>query len=360
MSPETALVEGNRGMHARTALGIATAVASTAAMAAGANGASTSSLPTATSGSAVQLVAVGLQTPTSFAFGDGAVFEGDAGSATSSGTPTGGVFLLKDGAATLIPGSPPFVAGLAWHNGALYVSGGNPQATKNGTWHLFRWSGWNGTGFTEQKVIYTPPQSFDGFNGLAFGPNGRLYVGVDTGNTDGNDHGPASKSKYLYDILSLSSTGKDLKVFATGMRQPWQMVFPPGSAFPLVSDLGQDKAATNPPDFVLKVQPGDDFGFPQCNWTEASSCTGFAKPFAQLAPHTDPMGLGVLGSRLYLTSYLGQSANGPGGVVYSMPLKGGTLTTRVSGFVAAIVGLGQHDGWLYIGELNGQVFRWKP
>jgi glucose/arabinose dehydrogenase len=351
------------GMRARTALGIATAVAATAAtaaMATGATGASTPPLPTATNGSAVQLVAVGLQTPTSFAFGDGAVFEGDAGSLTASGTPVGGVFVLKDGAATLIPGSPPFVMGLAWHNGALYVSGGNPQATKNGTWQISRWSGWNGSGFTEQKAIYTPPQSFDGFNGLAFGPNGRLYVGVDTGATDGNDHAPASKSKYLYDILSLSPTGKDLKVFATGIRQPWQMVFPPGSAFPLVSDLGQDKDATNPPDFILKVHPGDDFGFPHCNWTATSSCTGFAKPFRQFAPHTDAMGLSVIGTRLYITSYLGPSANGPGGVLYSMPLKGGKLTPRVSGFVAAIVGLGEHDGWLYIGELNGQVFRWQP
>jgi glucose/arabinose dehydrogenase len=347
-------------MRARTALGIATAVASTAAMAAGANGDGTTPLPTATNGSAVQLVAVGLQTPTSFAFGDGAVFEGDAGSLTSSGTPNGGVFVLNGGVATLIPGSPPFVMGLAWHNGALYVSGGNPQATKNGTWQLSRWSGWNGTAFTEQKAIYTPPQSFDGFNGLAFGPNGRLYVGVDTGATNGNDHGPATKSKYLYDILSLSTSGKDLKVFATGIRQPWQMVFPPGSALPLVSDLGQDKGATNPPDFILKVHPGDDFGFPQCNWTATSPCAGFAKPFKKFAPHTDPMGVSVIGSRLYLTSYLGPSANGPGGVVYSMPLKGGKLTARVTGFVAAIVGLGEHDGSLYIGELNGQVFRWTP
>ena len=72
------------------------------------------------------------------------------------------------------------------------------------------------------------------------------------------------------------------------------------------------------------------------------------------------MGLSVIGTRLYITSYLGPSANGPGGVLYSMPLKGGKLTPRVSGFVAAIVGLGEHDGWLYIGELNGQVFRWQP
>ena len=50
-----------------------------------------------------------------------------------------------------------------------------------------------------------------------------LYVGVDVGLTSGNDHGPASKkTPYLYDILSLKPNGKGLKVFASGIRQPWQ------------------------------------------------------------------------------------------------------------------------------------------
>ena len=52
----------------------------------------------------------------------------------------------------------------------------------------------------------------------------------------------------------MKTNGKDLKVFASGMRQPWQIAFAPGSTSPLVSDLGQDKGAKNPPDFVLQRQ----------------------------------------------------------------------------------------------------------
>ena len=63
----------------------------------------------------------GLQTPTSFAFGGGNVFEGDGGSETAR-PPDGGVFVLKDGTAIKLAGSPQFVAGLAWHQGALYVA----------------------------------------------------------------------------------------------------------------------------------------------------------------------------------------------------------------------------------------------
>jgi len=52
---------------------------------------------------------------------------------------------------------------------------------KAATVKLLAWSGWNGTKFTRQKAIYTAPKGVQGFNGLAFGPDGRLYVGVDLG-----------------------------------------------------------------------------------------------------------------------------------------------------------------------------------
>lgn len=80
--------------------------------------------PTAPGGQKVTQVAANLMTPTSFAFGRGMVFEGDGGSEQSSGPPNGGVYLLKGGTGIKLAGSPQFVAGLAWHKGALYVSGG--------------------------------------------------------------------------------------------------------------------------------------------------------------------------------------------------------------------------------------------
>jgi glucose/arabinose dehydrogenase len=306
----------------------------------------------------VTQVAAGLATPTSFAFGGGNVFEGDGG-AESNGPPNGGVFLLKGGTGTKLAGSPQFVAGLAWHQGALYVSGG--FLTKQGAkFQLLKWSGWNGTTFTKQKAIYTAPKKFDGFNGIAFGPDGRLYVGVDVGLTNGNDHGPAN-TPYLYDILSIKPNGKDLKVFASGIRQPWQLAFAPGSRSPLVSALGQDKGPVkNPPDFVLKVRKGDNYGFPQCTWAKKSKCKGFTKPFKLFGPHQDIMGMAIIGKRLYMTSFLGDGAKGPGGEVFSMPLSGGPLKPILTGFVAPTVGLGANGGTLYVGELTGQVFSVRP
>jgi len=346
-------------MRGRKASFIAATVLSTGAIAATATAASgPPPPPTATNGAVVQQVAAGLSTPTSFAFGGGSVFEGDGGNQTTHAP--GGVFLLKNGVGTKISGSPAFVAGLAWHKGTLYVSGGTPTGPKSATWQLLAWSGWNGTTFTKQKAIYTAPKKFQGFNGLGFGPDGRLYVGVDVGLLNNNDHGPAKLSPYLYDILSFAPNGHGLKVYATGIRQPWQMVFPAGSRSPLVSNLGQDTAAKNPPDFLLKVAKGDNYGFPKCNWTKGSKCKGFAKPFKLFAPHTDIMGLAIIGSRLYMTSFTGPGGKGPGGQVLSMPLKGGPTKVLLKGFVAPVVGLGTSGGWLYVGELTGQVFRVKP
>jgi glucose/arabinose dehydrogenase len=307
-------------------------------------------------GAKVKLVASGLQTPTSFAFGAGTLFEGDGGSEQSK-IPNGGVNAIKNGTVTAVPNSPQFVAGLAWHGGALYVSGGTLTPAHTVKWQLQKWSGWNGKTFTKRHAIYTAPKKFDGFNGIAFGPDGRLYAGVDVGLTDGNDHGPA-KTPYVYDILSIKPNGKGLKVFATGMRQPWQLAFPAHSSSPFVSDLGQDKGAKNPPDFVLRVKQGDNYGFPHCNWTSAAKCKGYAKPFQKFSPHTDIMGLAIIGKRLYMTSFLGTT--GKAGEVFSMPLSGGPVKPVVKGFVAPTVGLGSHGGSLYVGELTGQVFKVTP
>ncbi len=318
--------------------------------------------PTSTNGKSVHLVAQGggIATPTSFAFGDHQVFEGDGGSSSSSGPPNGGVFLLKHGTGNKLAGSPNFVSGLAWRKGTLYVAGGSFTAA-GPRFKILAWSKWNGHRFRKRRAIYTAPKTFQGFNGLAFGPHGRLYVGVDVGLLNNNDHGPANTSPYLYDILSMKHNGKDLKVFAQGMRQPWQMVFPAHSGSPYVSDLGQDtptKVANKSPDFLLRVNAGDNYGFPKCTWRFPKLCKGFSTPLRMFSPHTDVMGLGIIGGRIYMSEFVGNQ--GKSGLVVSLPLSGqGAPKTLLTGFVAPVVGLATHKGWVYVGELTGQVFRVK-
>jgi glucose/arabinose dehydrogenase len=320
-------------------------------------------VPTPAPGATLQQVAAGVSTPTAFAFGAGNVFVSDGTTPTGPAGPfTGGVYVLKGGVATRLIGSPTVSFGVTWHDGKLFVSGAT-ITPRGPVGELLAWSGWNGTSFTKQKVLYTAPAGIL-LNGLAFGADGRMYVGVDVGLT--NDHGP--KKGLLYDVLSLNAAGKDMKVLATGIRQPWQFAFPAGSSSPFVSNLGQDmptKVANKSPDFILRVRKGQNYGFPKCSWVVVSKCTRYATPFKFLAPHTDPGGLGIIGNRLYLSEFgFVHTAK-----VQSMPTSGGPLKTLLTGFAGeSFIGLGTHGGWVYVGESVGgpigpgqaRVFRVKP
>jgi hypothetical protein len=306
--------------------------------------------PVSSNGNPVTLVASGLNTPTAFAFGDGTVFEGDGGFPTA-----GGLYALQSGAGHLLPGSPQFVGGLTWHDGALYLSGGSVDQSGNATFTLQRWSGWNGSSFKHQQVIYTAPAGFQGFNGIGFGANGRLYVGVDVGLLNNNDDGPADTSPYLYDILTFRPNGGDMHVFATGIRQPWQMAFLPGSDDPFVSDLGPDDPAYgnydgNPPDFLLHVSYGQNYGYPG-----SLAGPGYAQPFQSFAPHTDVGGVAIFGRRIYLSEF--GFAYSP--EVVSIPVWGGTPQTLLSGFQAPVIGLAIDGNTLYAGDLTGSVWSVK-
>jgi len=338
------------------ACSVAVPVASAAGSTAG------TQLPAAAGGRTVEIFASGVTTPTSFAFGAGRVFEGDGGNPPS--TP-GGVFVLAGGTATRLPDSPPFVAGLAWRDGTLYISSAKFGPGGAIISQILAWSGWNGTTFTQRRVFYTAPKNFPGFNGIAIGPDRRLYAGVDVSLDQTNDHGPATRP-FQYDILSFSLKGKhgrdrkgpkpaEPKVFASGIRQPWQIAFARGDTRPYVTDLGQDADATNPPDFVLHVRRGDNYGFPTCNWTSKAACAGFATPFRLFAPHSDVGGIAIAGRTMYLSEF-GMGGRPP--QVVALSLHGHRdATPAVTGFPAPIVGLGAHDGWLYVGSLNGLIYR---
>jgi len=99
----------------------------------------------------------------------------------------------------------------------------------------------------------------------------------------------------------------------------------PGSNSPFVTDLGQDSRAKNPPDFVLHVHHGDNYGFPTCNHTVPARCQGFTKPFRSFGPHTDLMGIAVKAGTLYMTSFAGPKGKGPGGEVFTLRLNSSVL-----------------------------------
>ena len=326
-------------------------IAASAASAAGA-------IPRAVGGQKVTVVASGLHTPTAFAHGDGTLFVADGGAEVAHAH-DGGVFRVSGGAARRLTGSPVVSLGITWHQGSLYV-GGEWLRGGHPVWHLERWSGFTGKTFTRHTVIYTAPTGYQGFNGLAFGPDGRLYAGSDVGLNNGNDHGPASLSPYLYDILSFPATGGAPQVFATGIRQPFQMVFAPGSTSPLVSDLGPDyDQASTPYDLILRVSAGQDYQFPDCIRSPATTCASAPAPFAYAA-HDNIVGMAIIGHTLYMTSFFSLDPSARVGELLKMPLAGGSITPEATNFPAQAVGLGAVGHTLYFGDGTGRVYSLTP
>lgn len=300
--------------------------------------------PKAANGAKVTTLAQGVPTPTQFAFGRGATFVAAAGA--EDGSAPGGVYLLRGGRATPLKGMPRMAFGVAWSKGTLYVSSGPSIVAA---------SGWNGKKFASTKTIFTGPKGFPGFNGIAIGPDGRIYGGVTM-----TERGDSRKvdAPYAQSIVTLTTDGKDLQSYATGLRQPWMLTFAPGQSAPLATALGQENLGRRqPPDYVIKAEQGQDYGFPSCNWSKPDACADFAEPLSLLPAHSSPMGIGVIGSKIYLALFTG---TGRGPQVVSVPLAGGSKTTPLlNGFAAPVVALGTHGGNVYAGDVTGAIYRVK-
>ena len=175
-----------------------------------------------------------------------------------------------------------------------------------------------------------------------------IYVGANPETPD---------PQYATNFLTVDPASGAITVVATGIRQPWQPLFLPGHALPLVSDLNQDDLGPKrPPDYVLALKQGADYGYPTCP-AAPSTCANYAKPFVQFAAHASPMGLGFLKGRLYIALYGGL---GQGPEVVSMPAAGGRLTPFLTGYGVPVIAVGTAGGKLYTGDQSGAIYRVTP
>jgi glucose/arabinose dehydrogenase len=320
---------------------LAALVAVTSLVLVAAGGAAGPPPPKATGGQTVEVVGTGVATPTAFAFSNSTVFAG-SGPAETEGA-TSGLFTLADGTATKVPNTPPVVFGLAWKSNQLYVSTG-PSIVALG--------GWNGTTFSSTKTIYRNKQKgFPGFNGLAFGPEGRLYAGLALNMKYDNAKDPFPLSQA---VVSMTAAGKGLQVVASGLRQPFQLAFPQGSKYPYVTVLGQDKGKV-PQDEIVVAEPGQDYGFPTCTWlpSQKKQCAGFDEPAIYLPAHSSPMGIGAVGKTLYVSLFNG---TGKGPEVVEMSEKG-QPRPFLTGFAAPVIALGVSGKSIYVGDLTGTIYK---
>jgi glucose/arabinose dehydrogenase len=311
--------------------------------------------PTAPGGQTVTTVATGVATPTSFALDPttGTLFIGAFGDEqTGKG---GGVYAVAPGAttATAVAGLNAPAFGVTFRDGTLYASTVNAK-TETGV--IVAASQWNGTSFASTKTIFNARRTVGAVNGIAFGPDGRLYGGGSL-IVDVNKKGKAKKAPFPdpYSVFSINADGSGFKVVSRGLRQPFQLTFPGTATIPYVTVLSQDSGKI-PGDAIVQAKSGQNYGFPSCFLGVGLGCKGahFTKPWQILPKHSSPQGIGSTADTLYVALFGGLAGKPE---VVTIPVGGGTPTPFLTGFVAPVVATNVLGGSVYTGDLTGTIYR---
>ncbi len=148
-------------------------------------------------------------------------------------------------------------AGLAWYDGKMYLS-------DSGRISIFSDSDGDGHMDTLTPIIEgLVSLKYWGHsnNGIAFGNDGKLYVGI--GST--TDHGPIQVEGEAI-ILRMNPDGSDAEVFATGFRNPYDLTFSPEGAL-FTADNNPDRFDRTlrylPSEELNHVRQGHFYGFPE-------------------------------------------------------------------------------------------------
>jgi putative membrane-bound dehydrogenase-like protein len=228
----------------------------------------------------VSVWAQGLASPTSLAFGpDGRLYISELG---------GKVIALADhdadGAAetrTTFASNLTAPLGLAFYESDLYVGQrGSVVRLRDG----------NDDGVADETAIILDglPALRHQTDGIAFGPDGRLYIGQ--GST--SDRGETGRLPLEAAILVAERDGSGLRVFASGTRNSYDLAFYPGTNQLFATDNGRDVPGSGVPDELNLIVDGGNYGWPGCWGRErGSGCEGTLPPIVELAERAAVTGL---------------------------------------------------------------------
>jgi glucose/arabinose dehydrogenase len=217
----------------------------------------------------VEVYARGLDRPTALAWGPGGALYA---------TQEGGMVVRVRPRRTIARGfrSP---LGLAWDKGRLFVSA---QGT---LWRIER-------GRRRAVASRLPFGRHQQDNVVVH--RGRLYLG--SGSTCDVC---AEKNRYSAAVLSVRPDGRDLRVVARGLRNPFGLAVDSatGRLYASVNER-DDLGADEPAETVVEIRRGRRFGWPDC-WPSyrrkrlVGSCRSVTPPLAYLEPHGSADGLTV-------------------------------------------------------------------
>jgi glucose/arabinose dehydrogenase len=131
---------------------------------------------------------------------------------------------------------------------------------------------------------------------VAFGPDGMLYLAVGSSCNICLEQEPIRAT-----VSRANPDGSELKIFASGMRNPVGLAFQPGTDLLWATVNERDNQGNEiPPDLVTIVTEGADYGWPECIPPDAkpqeaeSECFGTTPPTVGIQAHSAPLGLAFL------------------------------------------------------------------
>ena len=173
--------------------------------------------------------------------------------------------------------------GLAWKGNRLFVS-------SKGRLDSLTLSGKRLVG--RKALLRNLPNGRHQQDNVVVGRDGRLYLG--NGSTCDVC---VEKNRLSATILSVRLDGRDLRVVATGLRNPYGLAVQPRTGRLYATVNGRDDLGNaEPAEMLVLVRQGRDFGWPGCwpNFAEKQlngACTGVTPPVAYLEPRAGAGGI---------------------------------------------------------------------
>lgn len=225
------------------------------------------------------------------------------------------------------------------------------------------------------RVVLRVHQPFSNHNGgqLQFGPDGRLYVGLGDGGSEGDPHhNGQDRRTLLAKILRINVDSSPVRVqkYAMGLRNPWRFSFDRKTGALWIGDVGQD--SWEEVDHLSAGHPaGANFGWSAYEGTHVyngSIAAGVKKSSLTwpVAQYSHSVGDAVTGGYVYRGSAIPALRGwylfadfGSGHVWAKKGPSGATRRLRgADGKVSQIASFGQDaNGELYVVSLAGSVYR---
>jgi glucose/arabinose dehydrogenase len=194
-------------------------------------------------------------------------------------------------------------AGVAWRDGALYVSAVSTILRFDAIdTHL---------NDPPKPVIVTdklPTERHHGWKFIAFGPDGKLYV------PQGAPCNICLPDRKRYAMIGrMDPDGSHYEVVARGVRNTVGFAWHPVTHELWFTDNGRDLLGDDVPDDKLNraARPGMDFGYPFCHGGDTPDpefgkdhpCSGFTPPVAKLGAHVASLGMRFYSGTMFPPAY---------------------------------------------------------